>query len=56
MATSSEPIQDDVLDELASQLLDCGGVLSQIIGGMLERQAAGRSAPDGGPIQKSLTH
>jgi hypothetical protein len=55
MANSSEPIQDDVLDELVSQLLDCGGVLSQMIGGMVERRldAPLRTQPR---FQKSLTH
>lgn len=32
------------------KLLDCGGVLSQIVGRMVEFQAAGRSAPDAAPI------
>jgi hypothetical protein len=50
MANRSERIQDDVLDELVSQLLDCGGVLSQMITGMVEWQAAGRSAPNAAPI------
>jgi hypothetical protein len=39
-----------MLDELATQLLECGGVLSQIISHMVESQAAGRSAPDAAPI------
>jgi hypothetical protein len=39
----------DPLDELVTQLLECGGVLSQIIGRMIEFQAAGRSAPDAAP-------
>ncbi len=38
------------LDELVAQLLECGGVLSQIVGRMVEFQAAGRSAPDAAPI------
>ena len=42
--------RSDSLDELVTQLLSCGGVLSQIIAGMLEFQAAGRSAPDAAPI------
>ena len=40
----------DPLDELVTQLLECGGVLSQIIGRMIEFQAAGRSTPDAAPI------
>jgi hypothetical protein len=40
----------DPLGELTSELLGCGGVLSQMIGGMIEFQAAGRSAPDAAPI------
>jgi hypothetical protein len=38
------------LDELVSQLLSCGAVLSQIIGRMVQFEAAGRSAPDAAPI------
>jgi hypothetical protein len=38
------------LDELVTQLLECGAVLSQIVGRMVEFQAAGRSAPDAAPI------
>ncbi len=40
----------DALDELVTQLLQCGGVLSQIISHMVRFQAAGRSAPDAAPI------
>lgn len=40
----------DVLDELVEQLLEIGGVLSQIITQMVEFQASGRSAPDSVPI------
>jgi hypothetical protein len=40
----------DALDDLTTQLLECGGVLSQIISHMVEYQAAGRSAPDAAPI------
>jgi hypothetical protein len=40
----------DPLDELVTQLLDCGGVLSQIVARMAEFQAAGRLAPDHVPI------
>jgi hypothetical protein len=40
----------DVLDELTMELIDCGGVLSQLIGGMIAHDAAGRSAQDADPI------
>jgi hypothetical protein len=40
----------DPLDRLATALLECGGVLSQIVGRMVEFDAAGRSAPDAAPI------
>jgi len=40
----------DALDELVTELLDCGGILSQIISRMVEFQATGRSASDAAPI------
>ncbi len=40
----------DALDELVDQLLDCGAVLSQIVGQMIKAEAAGLSAPDAAPI------
>ena len=40
----------DVLDELTTQLLACGGILSQIVGHMVETEASGGSAPDAAPI------
>jgi hypothetical protein len=40
----------DALDDLVTQLLECGSVLSQIISHMVQYQAAGRSAPDAAPI------
>jgi hypothetical protein len=40
----------DCLDELVTELLQCGGVLSQIIGRMVEFQASGRPAPGAVPI------
>src|SRR5438552_522631 len=40
----------DPLDRLATALLECGGVLSQIVGRMVEFEAAGRSVPDAAPI------
>lgn len=44
------PEVPDVLDELTMELIDCGGPLSQLIGGMIAYDAAGRSAPDADPI------
>ena len=44
------PHVPDPIDELVTQLLECGGVLSQIVSRMVEFQAAGRSAPDAAPI------
>ena len=47
------------LEDLVTQLLACGAVVSQIIGHMLEFQASGRSAPDAAPIPEvahSLIH
>ncbi|MGI8505806.1 MAG: hypothetical protein ACR2MK_03200 [Solirubrobacteraceae bacterium] len=40
----------DAVDELARELLESGGVLSQIISHMIESEAAGRSASDAAPI------
>ncbi len=40
----------DVPDELAIELLDCGGLLNQMIAQMLEFSQSGRSAPDAPPI------
>jgi hypothetical protein len=44
----------DVLDELTSQLLDCGGALSQIISHAVQWDAAGRSDPDAAPAPDVL--
>jgi hypothetical protein len=38
------------LDDLVAELLDCGGVLSQLISGMVEFEASGRTPPDAAPI------
>jgi hypothetical protein len=38
------------LDDLVTQLLECGAVLSQLIAGMVEFDRSGRSAPDAAPI------
>ena len=46
--TSTKP--PDAVDELVTQLLECGGVLSQIIASMVEFQSSGRSSPDTAPI------
>jgi hypothetical protein len=45
----SSPLPD-ALDDLTTQLLECGAVLSQLISHMVEFQAAGRSATDAAPI------
>lgn len=44
------PETPDVLDELTMELIDCGGVLSQMIGRMIAYDAAGHSAPDADPV------
>jgi hypothetical protein len=44
----------DPLDELVEQLLSCGGVLSQMLAGMLEFDASGRSSPDAAPIPDTM--
>jgi hypothetical protein len=40
----------DPLDDLTTQLLECGALLSQMISHMVQWQAAGKSAPDAAPI------
>ena len=40
----------DPLDELTTQLLEVGAVLSQVVGRMVAFQAAGRAAPDSAPL------
>jgi hypothetical protein len=50
MTDSVDVPPPDALDELVKQLLECGGVLSQIIASMVEFQSSGRSAPDAAPI------
>ncbi len=37
-------------DELATQLLECGAVLSQVVSHMVQFEASGRSAPDAAPV------
>ncbi len=44
------PKSSAALDEFVRRLLDCGGVLSQIVSHMVQTQASGRSAPDAAPI------
>ena len=44
------PNPPDALDALVTNLLECGGALSQIISHMVRIQAGGRSAPDTAPI------
>ena len=44
------PEAPDVLDDLTMELIDCGGVLSQLIGRMITHDSGGRSAPDADPI------
>jgi hypothetical protein len=44
------PQPHDALDELVSELLDCGAVLSQMMAHMIMCDAAGKSAPDAVPI------
>ncbi|MBV8954483.1 MAG: hypothetical protein JO179_10115 [Solirubrobacterales bacterium] len=50
MTEHTEETSCDALAELVTQLLECGAVLSQIIGHMIRAEAAGRSAPDAAPI------
>jgi hypothetical protein len=51
MTKQSDPTPPTApLDELTTQLLEVGAVLSQMISHMVEFQAAGRSAPDTAPI------
>ena len=47
--TSADP-PADLGRELAASLLNCGGVLSQIVSHMVRFEAAGRSLPDTAPI------
>jgi hypothetical protein len=44
------PNPPDCLEEFVTELLECGGVLSQIVSRMVQFQASGRSAPDAAPI------
>jgi hypothetical protein len=45
---SSTP--SDALDELVDQLLNCGGVLGQMVGHMIKAQAAREADPDSMPV------
>jgi hypothetical protein len=42
--------QPTPFDELVTQLLECGGVLSQIISSMVQFEASGKSPPGIAPI------
>lgn len=44
------PARPEPLDDVIAELLDCGGVLSQIITAMVEFQAGGRAMPDQAPV------
>jgi hypothetical protein len=48
---SSQP--PDAVDELVTQLLECGAVLSQMISHMVKFDAAGLSSPDAAPIPET---
>lgn len=51
MTKQAPPLQPhDALDELVSELLGCGAVLSQMITHMITCDAAGKAAPDVAPI------
>lgn len=50
MTNHLDSAKSDALDVLITQLLDCGGVLSQMIGRMVQFDAAGKSSPDAAPI------
>jgi hypothetical protein len=41
---------NSAVEELVTELLGCGAVLSQMISQMVEFEASGRSAPDAAPI------
>jgi hypothetical protein len=47
------PSHESVLQDLANQLLECGAVLSQIVSGMVQWQAAGLSHPNAVPIPEA---
>jgi hypothetical protein len=54
MTEHTDPAQrKDALDELVTELLECGAVLSQMISGMVQWEAAGLSAPDAAPIPET---
>ncbi|HEY2769627.1 MAG TPA: hypothetical protein VGI87_03630 [Solirubrobacteraceae bacterium] len=44
----------DAVDELVTELLACGGVLSQMMSHMAEFSASGRSAPDAPSIPEVM--
>lgn len=47
---TAPPQPDDALDELVSELLGFGVVISQMITHMIRCDAAGKAAPDAAPI------
>ena len=46
-------VPQSLLDELCSELLSVGAVLSQIVAQMVRFEAQGRSAPDAAPIPEA---
>lgn len=52
--TRRTSVATDSLDELVDRLIECGGVLSQMVAHMVEFQESGRSAPDAPPIPDVL--
>src|ERR1700678_1688675 len=53
MTEHISPAIPDPIDELATQLLECGGVLSQIVCHMVVHEATGLSAPGEVPIPET---
>jgi hypothetical protein len=49
-ADAAPSTPSDALDELVDQLLNCGGVLSQIVGHMIKAQAAHGADPNAVPV------
>ncbi len=46
----SHPSSGDPVDALVVEVVNCGGVMSQIVNSMVAEQSAGRSAPGAPPI------
>ena len=51
--SASASLPPDALDRLTTSLLECGGVLSQIVADMARFQAAGLSAPNAVPVPEA---